>query len=915
MTRKARPRTNAAVERRLRRGPPPAFTFRVVRTKLSAALEQDSIRPKLTLIVAPVGYGKTVLMSTLHDHLRQRNERCFWTALDDRDKSIHRTLCLLEVLSYRPGEQQHPTQALFRGDDPIESRISTLIEAAGRYPRPMTVFVDNLEFCTDGYLGRLLDRLVFETPPSVRFVFSSTSELPLHLAKAKLAGLVRQIGYSELSLECDLVAELLGPDLASVVGKEGLRSITRQTEGWPAAVRMLQIVLSDSPQPLALLEQFRGSDEDLSALLQRQVLSGFTPELREFLLDIANLRTFCVDLCGHVTGSDEVLRHWQFLIGRNVFVIPVDRNRTWYRLHGLFRDYLINQSQHSLGTARRGKVLARAAEWCDRGGYWRDAIDYALEGEATDVAVGILERTAATFVRNLGDNQQYIAWAEVVHARHQALGWDAEYWYIWALVLNRRYDDGRKQMEGFTRQLDRALAAGTDVDHLNDLKRRLEIIRICVDVFTDHLAEAHRKAGHWLENADADDPFDVVVANCAQSIYFASAHQFVEAREAALVAQSASFQSGSAYAKGWIVIFNVMPSVLEGNYGLIYPELTNALKSLRTVLGDSAGMCGTISFLAAECAVEMGLDEEARALIDLAMRTALSHGLLDVTARGLNAAVKLWTGAANDPVRISELREIAGSYPPRLAFMFACSLIRRRLRLGQLDEARAEAARHGISVDSLSTSPRWSPTASSRDQHLATVIDLRVASGEARYGDAMIAEALKSARSEGRVLRLVELTLTQTVLALHEGKPDAAHRHLTSAVSLAASRSIVRPFNDHAQTIAMLVEETKPASWGFALAQERSFFADICRRLPISNRALQEKLEALNIEAHMLDHLTPRQVELLGLLDAGLSNQQIADRITVSLATVKGHLQNLYAKLSVPSRSAALAKARVLKLL
>lgn len=915
MTRKARPRINAAVERRLRRGPPPAFTFRVVRTKASVALEQDSLRSKLTVIIAPVGYGKTVLMSALHDHLRARHERCFWTALDDRDKSIHRVLCLLEVLSYRPEEQQHPTQALFRGDEPIENRINTLIEAASRYPRPMTVFVDNLEFCTDTYLGRLLDRLVFETPPSVRFVFSSTSELPLNLAKAKLAGLVRHIGYSELSLECDLVAELLGPDLSAAVGKAGLQSITRQTEGWPAAVRMLQIVLADSPQPLALLEQFRGSDEDLSALLQRQVLSGFTRELREFLLDIANLRTFCVDLCGHVTGSREVLRHWQFLIKRNVFVIPVDRNRTWYRLHGLFRDYLINQSQHSLGAARRREALTRAAEWCDRGGYWRDAIDYALEGEATEVAAGILERTAASFVRNLGDTQQYIAWAQAVLARRHELGWNAEYWYVWALVLNQRYEEGRKQMESFSRQIDRALAAGTDVDHLSDLRRRLEIIRVCVDVFTDRLADAHRRAGQWLEHAESDDPFDVVVANCAQSAYFGSTHQFMAARESALTAQSASFQSGSAYAKGWIAIFNASATVLEGNYALAYPELTSSLQSVRTLLGDGAGVCGTIAFLACKCAVEMDRDEEARTLLDLALRTALTHGLLGVMSLGLDAAVKLWSGAANDPVRLPQLREISRNYPPRLAFMFACSLIRRMLRLGFLDEAREEAARHGISTESPLPPQRWSPTATTRDIYHATLIDLRVASGQARYGDAMIAEEMKLARSEGRALRVVEFSLTQAVLALHEGKSEAAHRHLASALSMAAPRGIVRPFNDHAPTLAILVEETKPSSWGFALAQERSFFADICRRLPISNRALQEKLETLNIEAHLLDPLTPRQVELLGLLDAGLSNQQIADRLDLSLPTIKGHLQNLYAKLSVSSRSAALAKARVLKLL
>lgn len=911
----ARPRIQAAVERRLRRETPPVFTFRVVQTRAAALLQQDGVRPKVTVIVAPVGYGKTVLMSTLFARLREQNERCFWTALDDRDTSVHRVLCLLEVLSYRSGEPQHPTQALFRGDDPVESRINTLLEAACRYPRPMTVFVDNLEYCSDDQLGRLLDRLVFETPPSVRFVFSSTSELPMNLARAKLEGLVRCIGYAELSLEGERVAELLGPELVDAVGSEGLGAITRQTEGWPAAVRMLQIVLSDNPQPAVLLEQFRGSDEDLSALLQRQVLSRFTEELREFLLDIANLRTFCVDLCEHVTGSTEVLSHWNFLIRRNVFVIPVDRNRRWYRLHGLFRDFLINQARQSRGAARRRDVLARAAEWCDRGGYWRDAIDYALEGEATGVAVGIMERTAASFVRNLGDTRQYIAWAETVHARQHVLGWDGEYWYIWALVLNQRYDDGRKQMDGFARQLDRALAAQTDVDHLNDLKRRLEIIRVCVDVFTDRLADAHRKAGAWLEHADSDDPFDVVVANCAQSAHHASAYRFVEAREAALTAQSACFQSGSAYAKGWIAIFNALPSVLEGNYGLIYPELTRSLKSLRAILGDGAGVCGTIAFLAADCAVEMGRDDQARALTELALHTALNHGLLDVMARGLGAAVKLWSGDANDPIRIDELRGIAGSYPPRLTFMFACSLVRRMLRLGRIEEARDEAARLGLLADTFPVSARWSPTASSRDLHHATLVELRVAAGEARYGDAMIAEELKRARSEGRALRVVELVLTQAVLALHEGKQDVAHRHVTLALSQAASRSIVRPFDDHAQTIATIVEETKPASWGFALAHERSFFAEICNRLPITDRALQNKLEALNIEAHIFDPLTRRQMELLGLLDAGLSNQQIADRVNVSLATVKGHLLNLYAKLSVSSRSAALAKARALKLL
>jgi len=179
----------------------------------------------------------------------------------------------------------------------------------------------------------------------------------------------------------------------------------------------------------------------------------------------------------------------------------------------------------------------------------------------------------------------------------------------------------------------------------------------------------------------------------------------------------------------------------------------------------------------------------------------------------------------------------------------------------------------------------------------------------------MIAEQFRSARSDGRTGRMVELILAEMALAFHVGNAAAASRHLMRAVSLAASRAIVRPFLDQGTVIAALVAETRAADWGLALMQERRFFAEVCGRLPMGSLLLQERTDSLRMDSPLLEPLTRRQVELLRLLDSGLSNQQIADRAHVTVSTVKGHLQKLYAKLGVSSRAAALARARAMSLL
>jgi LuxR family maltose regulon positive regulatory protein len=910
----------APADRWVGRTEPPLFMFELLRTRALGPVElKPSQVPKVLALVAPVGYGKTVQMATRLADLRRTGRQCLWFALDDRDTTIDSLIGVFESLLNGQEPSLHPTQALFRGLATDESRIDALVASVNAYPLPITLFIDNLNCCADEALGALLDRLVFDTLPSVQLVLSSTRELPLDISRAQLQGLIRLVGAVELSLRVDQVGKMLGTELCRAIGHRGVETVAKVTEGWPAAVRMAQIILSSADKPQAELKLLSGSDTAFAHLLNRQVLTGLPPAVRDFLLCIAQLRTFCVELCSHITGSPHAKAHLAYLLDRNVFVIPLDRNRNWYRLHGLFRDFVLHEAENVLGDARRREVLLNAANWCEQHSYWREAIDYALTSGSTATTLRILERTAPMFVRDKAQVAQYIQWLEVLHAQGHRAGPEAEYWFAWALAFRRSYDYARQQIAMLADRIQVENQANLG-SQPRDLHRRIAMLRTSIDSLGDHREEAHRGASQWLASAivGIDDPFNLAAAHCIETNYLTNAHRFVLARQAIQSAHETAFQANSVHVEGWVSAYTALISIYEGDYAGAYPKLIEALAKARAVLGEDAGICGTMAMVAAKCAAEMGLDEEAWRLFNDGARSSRTHGFLEATACGLDAAILLWNGAPDDRISIPQLREIASAYPPRLSLMLSCSLIERLTTLGRTDEALIEADRVGLQLGAAS--PQATAGAAAFP-HLDMLIEsarisLLVALGRFKQAESLIDEAQRHAKAAYCAASQVTLALTLAEIATRSARPTDAARYISRAVSLAAPRNIVRPFQDKAASLAVAVADTKVGTWGFATLDERRFFVDRCRNLVFADQSLIEHLTSVqDDQLHAVSALTSRELELLRYVDAGLSNQQIADRSGVSVTTVKWHFQNIFSKLEVRSRSAALARARILNLL
>lgn len=916
-----KPKAGRFSERKVGRTDPPFFMFQPLRTQILESVQTSAgLAGKVISIVAPVGYGKTVFMSMLLADLRRMGKQCLWLGLDERDTTVEGIVSVIGALLNGREFEQHPTQVLFRGNEPIGQRIDALIDLIDRYPIPFTLFVDNLNCCTDEGLGRLLDSLIFRTGPTVQLVLASTQELPLNISRACLEGLIRQIGHAELSFSHAEVGGLLGTELSARIGTQGIKEVARHTEGWPAGVRMAQIILNDTDQPLAALASFSGSDEGLAHLLNRKVLSGFPADVRDFLMCIAQLRTFCLDLCGFATDGKHAGAHFAYLVQRNVFIIPLDRNRDWYRLHGLFREYLLDEAHRTIALERRQEVLRRAALWCETNGYWREAIDYALESGEFPIAVRILEHAAPGFVRDRGDIPQYIKWIEILHGQCHQAGPEAEYWFAWALSFGRRYEYARQQSADLDNRIQDQSSKRGDAGKKAALKRRIAILRTSIDSLTDRLEDAYRGALQWLAEAGSgsDDPFNVAAAHCIESCYFTNQFHFVQARRCLQAARESAFQANSAYVDGWVAAYAALVSVYEGDYAAAYPELVTSLASSRSALGEKAAIAGTLALIGAKCAVQMGLDIEARKLLQIGIQSSRHHGFVEAAGCGIEAAVLLWSGARDDAISPSLLREAVGVYPPRLALMLSCYLIQRLIILGRKDEALVEGMHIGLAVDSSAHAGLRHPvTTIAHQQELLELarIDLLVATGRVAQAEEAVTGEMRKAKAGGRMATLVALELTKATLAVRSDRLHLGIRHLTRAVSIAAPRRIVRPFDDRAEIVAAIIKENRPSALAFILQEEQRFFAEICQRLPNREQAGRAGSSLLDGDLRLLSDLTRREFELLSLIDAGLSNQQLADRTSVSLTTIKWHLQNLYRKLGVPSRSAALARARALNLL
>jgi LuxR family maltose regulon positive regulatory protein len=893
---------------------PPSFAFEAIASRALVQLLAAEPFPRLVTVVAPPGYGKTVLLGSLHREFLGRGRRCLWLQLDDRDADLSSLLYRLRLSLAQagvalPDEISGPQAAFHDPHAPADSMLRLLTQL----PDTTLLFIDNLGFCTDPALGPFLSRLLFGPDSGLRLVLSSTDEMPFDTVRAKLELGALEFRARHLSFDRAGTASLLQQAGIGVTSTHDLDRIVAQTEGWPAAVRLLQVLLvaelgaedgaSGAADIAGVLQRFSGDQADMARVLTQRVLVRFDPEIVRFMVEISLLREFNADLAAHMTGQAAARQWLDMLVSRNVLTFPLDSSRRWFRFHTLMREFLLAEAGELLSSARRRELLERAAHWHKVRGDNVTAIDIALEAGATTLAQEILDRIAHVVVGGQGQMHVMTQWVDRLVQAGIEPSLEAHAWYVWALCDSLQYERARLALDDF----DRRVAADPVMAGAAAAQTRLMFLRMVLNVFIDRLDAAHEQATGWLALGESGDALTVATIISIAGIAEIDRGELSAARLRMEHARSVIDRSDSAYGLAWVCILRACVEIGQARPGAADALLIEGREKVAGEIGNDASVVVTLDFVHARALLDLGRTSTARELASTGLARAMNNGIVGSLEHGLAASVAFWAEPGDDGVQEMQLDRVANCYPSRGPRLLAASKVRRLLALGRQEDAQAVA--HSAGLLGVGSESGAAPMRERGDWLLAR-LELQLAQGASEAVLGQMDHLLKTARTQGRERDRIELLLVAADAQHRLGQSRMALRHLSMAVILAAPGKLIQPFQVHQSLLSRLLVGADIQSLGLIQPLERAFFERL--RAPETAPAAVPPAVA---ESGTVDVLTQRQIQLLSLLDEGLSNEQVADRLALSVPTVKWHLHNAYVKLGVRSRSAALARARALKLL
>lgn len=837
---------------------------------------------RLTLIAAPAGFGKTTLVTQWLGYL----PGVAWISLDeaDNDPVYFFSLLIASLRQLHPSIGENAEQLLHLPEAPYQWICTALINDIVATGMEVRLVLDDYHLITEPVIHQAVGFFLDHQPPSVHAIITTRQEPPLPLGRMRVRSQITEIHLQDLRFTVEETTQFFEQALPFRLSTEAVEKLETQTEGWIGGLQLAAFALQNGHLDAeTFVDQFAGSDRYVADYLIADVLHQQSDDIQQFLRQTSILDQIHASICNVLTGREDSQTILHHLETANVFLMPLDYQREWFRYNRLFAEFL----RSTLEPAEEERLHLRAAQWYDTHGYIHQAIHHALAGDSlVDEAVRLILQSAESTLHS-GRVATLANWLNMLPENLVYTNFNLAVYKGWISLLRGQTEAAEDYAKAASAAASTADVLDIEVGKLRVLRAYLALAKRDYPAVIAFAGEALRQLGNLQSPWRASALF---VQSEAQERTANIADAIASLREARQLSSASNTPIFSAALDGSLAMALNEHGQRREASTILEQAINHYVAENGQPLAPTALIVGRLALLE----YEANRIDRARQYYEQfeALHPSLSSVELGELAQGIQARILAAEGQIDSALELlAQVRLNASESRMADAGWLAADEV--NIHLKQHDLAFAEQWAKNIHW-SVNDKPQFIHI----DEHLAYARYLLAADQLTAAKDWL--QTLETfTRESGLQRRMLTIYLLQGLAAEKSGDHTHSREWLRLAIKLAALEDYVRAFLDEdAQLIGLLgsVRHLSPA------------FIDA-----ILNAARGGKVEKQ--PQMLIEPLSDRELEVLGLISVGLSNPEIAQRLFIAEGTVKRHINNLYSKLDVRSRTQAVAKAHELKLI
>jgi LuxR family maltose regulon positive regulatory protein len=904
---------------------PPARANFINRHRLFDKLDAG-LNHKLTLISAPAGFGKTTLVSSWINQLdtqtteqaKQKfgNVKTAWVSIDERDNDPalfwRYIIAAFQTITPRFGQNIQTmlnSATTFSPQVVVTMLLNEFVEIQ-QYNQVATQFLlvlDDYHLITTQTIHDSLNFMLDHLPPLLHVVITTRADPPLKFSYRHGRSEVIQIRAADLSFRSDESAEFLNGQMQLDLPLNDIETLGNRTEGWIAGLQLAALSLQEQVDKHKFVLDFAGDDRYIADYLIDEVLQTQPDHIQDFLLRTSILNQLSSPLCTVLTGQNESQSILDQLERYNLFLSPLDNRREWYRYHSLFAELLRQRLRDSFTESEITRLHQQASQWYQQREVVFESVDHAMLAKDFPKAAQLIENWAGEIFQQFKLNA-LVDWIESLPQSIFNAQPVLSMIYAWALLALGKI----KAVEDCLNSFEKRIGVRTE-NVTPDLLKELDpetrgaineviVIRSVIAINQFNIQKTLKfcqAVESYLKDNTQPHLFNPALS-LRTVVYFnlGMAHEFsgdsISSQKAFEEAAALSSEQKNANILTMSIAHLGQLQMLQGN-------LHQAEKTYQQALKLGAEVTGQQSPLAA--IAEIGLGNLFYEWNDLEKSESHFKEGIELANRWRHSESLL-----NSYLGLARLKLAQGDTPGAFAMIQDVRAILEELGANMLVPiAEAVRARMWVSAGRLTEVEDWIEVSNLRldgelsylqENDYITFVRLLIARKNYRDAESLIARLLEFSGKAERNSRVLELMILQSIVKQEQGNTAQAEEVFIRALKMAEPQGYHRLFLDDGDAIASLLYQV-------ISNHDNSVYAErLLKALGSQKEPGGDSPETL------IEPLSEREIDILTCLAEGLSNREIAHRLTISLSTVKTHTRNIYNKLGVNSRTQAIAQAR-----